>query len=185
MNITDEDMVPMELLDEVLAAYRHKIQSKFVMWKELVEQAKAEIAKLIRQHGVETEKAKKLVESSVYINYMIQRLDDRHKSSFKLLYIHEQLYRVFVRQPVTFKSSYDFENLYEGCDFWKRGTGQAVYSDEYTNTLNKEMQKFNGKISVGEDATTGSDMTSQTGISRSKPGRSLKSSMKQGSALVT
>ena len=90
-------MVPMELLDEVLAAYRHKIQSKFVMWKELVEQAKAEIAKLIRQHGVETEKAKKLVESSVYINYMIQRLDDRHKSSFKLLYIHEQLYRVFVR----------------------------------------------------------------------------------------
>ena len=35
--ITDEDMVPMELLDDVLGAYRHKVQSKFALWNELVE----------------------------------------------------------------------------------------------------------------------------------------------------
>ena len=29
LSLTDEDMVPMELLDDVLDAYRHKIQSKF------------------------------------------------------------------------------------------------------------------------------------------------------------
>ena len=45
------------------------------------------------------------------------------------------------------------------------------------NALNKEMQKFNGKISVGEDATTGSDVTSQTGLSKSKGAKSLKSNL--------
>ena len=60
---------------------------------------------------------------------------------------------MFIRQPATFKSSYDFESLYKGCLKLEKDGG-------YVNTLNKEMQKFNGKISVGEDATTGSDMTS-------------------------
>ena len=54
---------------------------------------------------------------------------------------------------------------------------------DYVNVLNKEMQKFNGKISVGEDATTGSDMTSQTGFSRGK--KSLKTSMKGGQSAMT
>ena len=45
------------------------------------------------------------------------------------------------------------------------------------NALNKEMQKFNGKISVGEDATTGSDVTSQTGLSKSKGAKILKSNL--------
>ena len=64
-------MVPMELLDEVLAAYRHKINSQFALWRELVEQSKAECAKIIKQHNVESEKQKKLIESSVYINFII------------------------------------------------------------------------------------------------------------------
>ena len=76
--------------------------------------------------------------------------------------MHEQLYRVFIRQPVTFKSSYDFENLYQGCTILRQD------STEYLNAINKEMQKFNGKISVGEDATTASDVTSQTGLSKNK-----------------
>ena len=111
---------------------------------------------------------------------MCQKLDDKHKAYFKILYTHEQLYRVFIRQPVTFKSSYDFESLYQGCL-----TNNKVEGAEYINSLNKEMQKFNGKISVGEDATTGSDMTSQTGVSKSRPARSFKSSLKAGSNLVT
>ena len=89
LSITDEDMVPMELLDDVLGAYRHKIQSKFQLWKDLVDSAKFETAKKVKQSGIESEKAKKLIESSVYIHYMVQRLDDKHKAYFKLLYTHE------------------------------------------------------------------------------------------------
>ena len=48
LSITDEDMVPMELLDDVLGAYRHKVQSKFALWKELVESAKIETAKKVK-----------------------------------------------------------------------------------------------------------------------------------------
>ena len=89
LSLTDEDMVPMELLDDVLGAYRHKIQSKFQLWKDLVDSAKFETAKKVKQSGIESEKAKKLIESSVYIHYMAQRLDDKHKAYFKLLYTHE------------------------------------------------------------------------------------------------
>ena len=83
---------------------------------------------------------------------------------------------MYIRQPATFKSSYDFESLYKGCLKVEKDGG------EFINSLNKEMQKFNGKISIGEDATTGSDMTSQTGISKSRPARSFKSSLKAGTA---
>ena len=133
---------------------KHKWKSKVDIWQELIDSAKQETVKKVKQHGIESEKAKKLVEGSVFISYIIQRLDEKHKAFFKLLYMHEQLYRVFIRQPVTFKSSYDFENLYQGCTILKQD------SPEYLNAINKEMQKFNGKISVGEDATTASDVTS-------------------------
>ena len=120
----------------------------------MVDSAKAETAKKVKQSGIESEKAKKLIESSVFIHYLAQRLDDKHKAYFKILYIHEQLYRVYIRQPATFKSSYDFESLYKGCIKVEKDGGVFI------NSLNKEMQKFNGKISIGEDATTGSDLTS-------------------------
>ena len=48
LSITDEDMVPMELLDDVLGTYRHKVQSKFALWKEVVDSAKSETAKKVK-----------------------------------------------------------------------------------------------------------------------------------------
>ncbi len=48
MNITDEDNVPLELLDDILGAHRHKVHSKFALWIELVESANAETAKKIK-----------------------------------------------------------------------------------------------------------------------------------------
>ena len=110
--ITDEDLVPLEFLDDVLGEIRHKQNSKVEIWQEIVDSAKQETVKKIKQHGIESEKAKKTLESSVFIQYISQRLDDKHKAFFKFLFMHEQLYRVFIRQPANFKSSYDFEYLY-------------------------------------------------------------------------
>ena len=70
LTITDEDLVPLEFLDEVLGAMRHKVQSKVDIWRELIESARQETLKKIKQHGIESEKAKKLVEGSVFIHYI-------------------------------------------------------------------------------------------------------------------
>ena len=40
LTITDEDLVPLEFLDDVLGAMRHKAQSKVEIWRELIESAK-------------------------------------------------------------------------------------------------------------------------------------------------
>ena len=39
-------------------------------------------------------------------------------------------------------------------------------TDNYKYALSKEMQKFNGKVQVGDTAETGSNLTSETGMSK-------------------
>ena len=36
ISVTEEDMCPLELLEDVLGAHRHKIQTKFALWHEFV-----------------------------------------------------------------------------------------------------------------------------------------------------
>ena len=43
-------------------------------------------------------------------------------------------------------------------------------TDNYEYALQREMMKFNGKISVGDGVDTGSDLTSQTGKTRPRKG---------------
>ena len=48
INITDEDLVPLELFDLVLGRIRHKFEDKKQMWTELIQEAKSEINKKIK-----------------------------------------------------------------------------------------------------------------------------------------
>lgn len=48
INITDEDLVPLELFDLVLGRIRHKFEDKIQMWTELIQEAKSEINKKIK-----------------------------------------------------------------------------------------------------------------------------------------
>lgn len=60
INITDEDLVPLELYDVVLGQIKHKFDDKKQMWCELIAEAKTEIIKKIKAMEVH-EKQKKQV----------------------------------------------------------------------------------------------------------------------------
>jgi len=55
LQITDEDMVPLELLDEVITESRHKFKTKLDYWRGLIDSARAESRKKVVLSCVEAD----------------------------------------------------------------------------------------------------------------------------------
>ena len=82
--ITEDDMVPLELLDIVVSQIRNKFDEKRRVWNKLLADSKVEITKMVKSLDVEGNRAKKkAVEDAVFIGFLNTKLEDTHTSSFK------------------------------------------------------------------------------------------------------
>lgn len=78
---------------------------------------------------------------------------------------HRNLYNVFVKQNHTgFRSAKEFETAFK--EVMKPNISSNKYNTEYLQKLDKEMQKFNGKVLVGDGTETNSEMTTGTKITK-------------------
>lgn len=59
LNVTDEDLVPLELFDVVLSQIKHKFDDKRQMWGDLMAEARLEISKKIKAMEMNNDKQKK------------------------------------------------------------------------------------------------------------------------------
>jgi hypothetical protein len=113
---------------------------------------------------VDSEKTKKNIEQSVLASFINQKMEQRNTVYFCNNFKHRILYQVFVRGQqsgeITFRSAKDFEASYK--EIMKAEQSINKYNADYKAKLEKEMQKFNGKILVPEGAETNSEMTNAT-----------------------
>lgn len=78
LNVTDEDLVPLELFDEVLTQIKHKFDDKKTYWLEFTAMAKKEIQKKLQQLNIDNEKKKKMIQDSVLVTFMNSKLEVQH-----------------------------------------------------------------------------------------------------------
>ena len=64
----------------------------------------------IKTMGVDSEKTKKIVENSVFINQLNQAMENLHQQLFTFYYKHQLLYMHFVVSNPLFKAAREFEN---------------------------------------------------------------------------
>ena len=97
IEITDEDLVPLELFDHVLAEKEHKYSDRKSYLVDLIAEAKSKSKATIDQMGADslTDKTKKIVENSVFIAYLNQRLEVTHTKVFTYNYTHQLLHYQF------------------------------------------------------------------------------------------
>jgi len=148
--VTDEDLVPLELFDQVLQARDVKQDEKRSQIASLIAKMKADATNKIKTMGVDSEKTKKIVENSVFINSLNQAMENLHQQLFTFYYKHQLLYLHFVASNPLFKAAREFENQYLECLTVEKAANK--YNKEWRDRLVKEMLKFNGKT-----PTTGAD----------------------------
>lgn len=96
--VTDEDLVPLELFDQVLAARDSKQDEKRAQISAMIARLKSDAAAKIKSMGVDTEKTKKIVENSVFIASLNAAMEALHTQLFTQYYKHQLLYLHFVVQ---------------------------------------------------------------------------------------
>jgi hypothetical protein len=82
--MTEDDMVPLELLDMVVSQIKNKFDEKKRVWNKLLADSKVEITKMVKSLDVEGNRSKKkAVEDAVFIGFLNTKLEETHTSSFK------------------------------------------------------------------------------------------------------
>jgi hypothetical protein len=88
-------------------------------------------------------------------------MENRHQTYFLNNFRHRNLYLTFVKNTnIDIRSAQDFELTFK--EVMKPNMSNNKYYTEYTQKLDKEMQKMTGKASVGDGAETNSEMTTLT-----------------------
>lgn len=105
-------------------------------------------------------------------------MEDSNNQYFKNNFIHRNMYMQFIKQQGNYKSAVHFLELFNEVIKVEQSTNK--YHQEYKRKLEIEVQKFSGKISVGEGAETASEMTSATKLTKVS-GKSLKKAQTAGS----
>lgn len=164
MQITDEDFVPLELFDGVLAEFQHKFNSKRQIQLDFIRLCREEAVKKQKVLGIDTERQKKLVDSAVFANLLNTKLEQTHSAVFTLHYKHSLLYYNLCGRKDNATDARTFKEKFDVCI-----TADDIknkYFIEWREKLNKEMSVFNGKIAMdkndGETASTVSGATANT-----------------------
>ena len=113
----------------------------------------------IKSMGVDTEKTKKIVENSVFIQSLNAAMENLHQQLFTYYYKHQLLYLHFVVQQPLFKAAREFEYTYLEC--LKVEKNDNKFNREWRDRLQQEMLRFNGKITTADGAESISDNTSE------------------------
>ena len=98
------------------------------------------------------------------IDFVNKRLEQRAEVYFTNNFKHRNLYQVFVRQynsnSERTMGGEDFANNFK--EVMKPTISTNKYYKDYKLKLERELQKFNGKVTVGEGAETNSEATTLT-----------------------
>lgn len=79
MQITDEDLVPLELFDISLGQIKHAYEAKHALWKELISGGKKEAAKMMQSLGLDAnDKKRGKLEPAVFVSFLNSRLENQH-----------------------------------------------------------------------------------------------------------
>lgn len=76
--VTDEDLVPLELIDNVISTIENKNEEKKQLCFELIQKCKQEANSKIKQLGVTSDKTKKIVENSMLAHTLNNILENNH-----------------------------------------------------------------------------------------------------------
>jgi hypothetical protein len=138
-----------------------KFEEKRGQIAAMVARLKNEAAAKIKTMGVDTEKTKKIVENSVFIQQLNGMMEALHQQLFTQYYKHQLLYLHFVVQNPLFKAAREFENQYLECLSVEKVSNK--FNKEWRDRLVKEMLRFNGKTpTTGFDGSESvSDNTSE------------------------
>lgn len=178
--VTDEDLVPLELFDQVLQLREAKQDEKKQQIVAMIAKMKSDAQQKIKSMGVDTEKTKKIVENSVFIHSLNQSMEALHSQLFTFYYKHQLLYLHFVVQQPMFKAAREFEGQYLEC--LRVEKLENKFNKEWRDRLQKEIMRFNGKSVAGGDGYSESisDNTSEGMRSQKAQQQRPKSAMKAG-----
>jgi len=84
--ITDEDLVPLNLFDEVQSEMERKVRERNETIKKFIRGCQADVK--IKQERIESEKLKKPVEQNVLITHLNKSMEDDNDNYFTFVYIH-------------------------------------------------------------------------------------------------
>jgi hypothetical protein len=75
LSITDEDRVPLELLEEMITQLTRKQEFKEGLWYDIIKKARAEIAKKIRNSGASSDDMRRKIETNTFITTVNKALE--------------------------------------------------------------------------------------------------------------
>ena len=88
IEITDEDLVPLEIFDQVISVLENKFEERKQLLFSLIQKAKVEAQAKIKSLGVDTDKTKKIVENSTFVTFLNHSLEGLHAQVFTQSYKH-------------------------------------------------------------------------------------------------
>lgn len=115
LSVTDEDLVPLDLFDQVLKAKEDKQEQKKNLIGNLIANLRNDAIMKIKATGIEIPKTKKIIENSVFITSLNQYLDAEHTKIFSWYYKNQILYLQFIVTQKFFSSALQFQESYDMC----------------------------------------------------------------------
>lgn len=112
LNVTDEDLVPLELFDEVLTQIKHKFDDKKIYWQDLMTMARKEIQKKVQQLNIDNEKKKKMIQDSVLVTFLNTKLEMQHTQAFDHHFKLQLLYKMLVKGYGEYSSPEELQRLF-------------------------------------------------------------------------
>jgi len=94
--ITDEDLIPLELLDMIYNKRIQKLEKKRQLIGTLLTESNRVAQEKTRELKIENEKTKKIIENSMFVNYLNNRLEVKHQETFNSWYKLQILFHSFV-----------------------------------------------------------------------------------------
>lgn len=91
IQITDEDLVPLELFDWVMSTIENKMQENQKTIQKFIKECHLAVDKIHGKMKLDSDKTKKLVEQNVFICHLNSYLEQRHTMYFKNGFIHRNL----------------------------------------------------------------------------------------------
>ena len=151
VKITDEDLVPLDLIKHVLGQKRYKFNSTWEYLNGFLKESQEEVNKKIQQLQVENNKIKQTIENNVFIAHLNKVMEDTHSEVFvdnyKIRVLHLVLNKSLLKSAKEVAKKY-FDIIQVN----------PSNNKEIKDRLTKEIAKFNNKTTTVDVSDTISDL---------------------------
>lgn len=97
ITITEDDMTPFEVLDDVISEIKNKNQENLNTIIKYIKECKEQVATIVAKMQDMNEKTRRVVEYNVLIDHLNKTMEKKNEENFKNSFIHRNLYIVFIR----------------------------------------------------------------------------------------